>query len=97
MFLWFSYGFPMVFPWFSHGFPMVSDIISISMVGSSAPHGSCPGDGNVASPGPPVGAVVEEILGLEDAVLMIDARLMGGLGDQDSYITKNYILYLGKL
>ena len=23
MFLWFSYGFPMVFLWFSYGFPMV--------------------------------------------------------------------------
>ena len=23
IFLWFSYGFPMVFLWFSHGFPMV--------------------------------------------------------------------------
>ena len=22
VFLWFSYGFPMVFPWFSYGFPM---------------------------------------------------------------------------
>lgn len=29
------------------------------------------GDGNVAMPGPPAGAVVEDVLGLEDAVLMI--------------------------
>ena len=48
----------------------------------------------MASPGPPVGAVVEEILGLEDAVLMIDARLMGGLGDPDSYITKILWIYI---
>ena len=27
----------------------------------------------MANPGPPPGAVVEDILGLEDAVLMIDA------------------------
>jgi len=37
----------------------------------------CPslGDGNVAMPGPPAGAVVEDVLGLEDAVLMIVAGI----------------------
>eukprot|EP00438_Fugacium_kawagutii_P018692 Skav214156 [mRNA] locus=scaffold945:68507:80179:- [translate_table: standard] len=37
-----------------------------------------PGDGNVANP--PPGAVVEDILGLEDAVLMIVAGRQGGIG-----------------
>ena len=41
--------------------------------GGNVPCCSSPpqGDGNVAMPGPPAGAVVEDVLGLEDAVLMI--------------------------
>ena len=48
MFLWFSYGFPMVFLWFSYGFPLVflwfsmkkTRNVSMACTGSSASSGS---------------------------------------------------------
>ena len=55
------------------------------------------GDGNVANPGPPPGAVVEDILGLEDAVLMIDAwrngKSLGPWGSSSTTMTGSYKLY----
>lgn len=47
--------------------------LHLATCGGNVPCCSSPpqGDGNVAMPGPPAGAVVEDVLGLEDAVLMI--------------------------
>jgi len=48
-------------------------VLHLATCGGNVPCCSSPpqGDGNVAMPGPPAGAVVEDVLGLEDAVLMI--------------------------